>query len=180
MQAMHIKKPKLQHWPTRVNFPYHSGSMVAMVLDFDRTPQVLPDLWVVYSGLSPICSYHPNAPWCWNIDIILTYIYPTIFLPNVGQHTKTMANKYMERHARRPGGTRLGSNGPQWSWSVNNFVIGRVMLNYLTGQERLCNPFVMLVTIFCLIHRCFHLHWYFSVLLRDTRVNNSHEQGVKI
>ena len=61
----------------------------------------------------------------------------------------------------------------QWSWSVNNFVIGRVTLNYLIGQERLCNPFVMLVTISCLIHRCFHLHWYFIVPLRDTRVNNT-------
>ena len=53
----------------------------------------------------------------------------------------------------------------------NNSFIGRVTLNYLIGQERLCNPFVILITISCLIHRCFHLHWYFIVPLRDTRVN---------
>ena len=46
----------------------------------------------------------------------------------------------------------------QRSWSVNYSVIGRVTLNYLIGQERLCNPFVILITISCLIHRCFHLH----------------------
>ena len=33
-----------------------------------------------------------------------------------------------------------------------------------------CLPFATLVIISCLTHRCFHSHWYFIVLLWDTRL----------
>ena len=68
----------------------------------------------------------------------------------------------------------------QRSLSANNSVIAGVSLNNLIALERLRLPFVMLVTISCLIHRCFLSHWYFTVPLRDTRVNNIHVHGVKI
>ena len=68
----------------------------------------------------------------------------------------------------------------QRSISADYLVIVGISLNDLVEQERLCLPFVI-CSYFLFDTSVFSLALiYFIVPLRDTRSNNTHEQGVKI